>query len=128
MNTENLVKLQEYSDTKAGMYQISNYYADTAIHYNSAAGSNWVGKANELTIDDDSYLRNIGIKNSRTVVGNDNFLNRMSRLTTAVYAGEGVFTKNIRSENDKNERPVMRSLPIDIPKRNLGIDSRHLWR
>lgn len=134
--------LREIRQNKlAGKYQLANFY-DNSTPYSYTAGNNNItfnGGINPQNISDDSYLKNLQIKNNKTIKGNDNFLNRPTKPVNLISGFQVNETRRRKSCNDINDKDYYllgyrtNSAVIGIQNHinydtRTGIDSRHVKR
>lgn len=138
MNTEAILK--DIARSKGpGKYQTTNYYDKSASYSYNPGNNGYTSGINPMNVSDDTFLRNIHIKNNKTIKGNTNY---MQQTTSNVKNYEGNIiniTRESKSCNDvfqkdyfkmgfrTNEAVVDAQKHINFDTR-LGIDSRHVRR
>jgi len=138
MNTEAILK--EVRQSKGpGKYQTTNYY-DSLVPYSYDPGNNnGTYGINPRNIADDSFLRNLHIKNNKTIKGNYNYMYQKQSKVDDVKGHIVTDTRNNKSCNDVFEKDyfklgyrtnegvkdVQKHINFDT---RVGLDSRHSRR
>ncbi len=138
MNTDEILR-EERQSKKPGQYQITNYY-QSMVPYSYDPGNNkGTYGINPSNITDDSFLRNLHIKNNHTIKGNYNY---MSQKQPNVGNVKGHIVNDTRKNKSCNEvfekdyfklgyrtndgvKDVQNHINFDT---RIGIDSRHSKR
>lgn len=136
MNTNEILR-EEKQSRAPGSYQTANYYGTyTPYSYNPGNNGGTSG-LNPSKIADDSFLKNLHIKNSNTISKNNNFIYQKQDKIEYVDAHIINDTRNKKSCNDVNEMDYFKlgyrtndalkgaSNPASF---YIGIDSRHVKR
>jgi hypothetical protein len=138
MNTDAILK--DIARSKGpGKYQTTNYY-NTSVGYSYNPGNNgYTSGINPSNVSDDTFLRNINIKNNKTINGNTNYMQQQTakaqnyegnlvNITRDSKSCNNVFEKDYFNMGFRtNEAVVDAQKHINFDTR-LGIDSRHTRR
>jgi hypothetical protein len=138
MNTDEILKDIKRSKGP-GLYQTTNYYSPSVSYsYNPGNNGSTFG-LDASRIEDDTFLRNIHIKNNKTIRGNTNYMYRKNPVVEPVIGNLVNDTRETKSCNDTFEKDYFKmgyrtnagvldaQAHIDFDTR-LGIDSRHSRR
>lgn len=138
MNTDEILKEVRQSK-KPGQYQTTNYYKSD-IPYSYAPGNNkGTYGINPGNITEDSFLRNLHIRNNQTIKGNYNYMPQKQQNVENVKGHIVKDTRTNKSCNDvfekdyfklgyrtnKGVKDVQKHINFDT---RIGIDSRHSKR
>jgi hypothetical protein len=136
MNTNEILR-EEKQNKAPGTYQITNYYSTyTPYSYNPGNNNGTLG-LNPNKISDDSFLKNLQIKNNKTIKGNNNYIYQKQDKIDYVDAHIINDTRNKKSCNDINEMDYFKlgyrtndalKNAKNMASFYIGIDSRHSKR
>lgn len=136
MNTQEIIK--EVRKSKGpGIYRTTSYYNSTVPYSYNPGNNNGTSGMNPSFVSDDSFLKNLHIKNNQTIKGNNNFF---STNPVKIKNIEGHFinnTRSLKSCNDVNEKDYfnlgfrtnnsIKKVHVNFETR-VGVDSRHIKR
>lgn len=138
MNTKEI--LREVRQSKGpGQYQTTNYYNSLVPYSYEPGNTNGTYGINPTNVADDSFLRNLHIKNNNTIKGNYNYMPQKQNKIDDVKGHLVNDTRDNKSCNDVFEKDyfklgyrtndgvknVQKHINFDT---RVGIDSRHSRR
>ena len=138
MNTEEILR-EERQSKRAGQYQTTNYYNPVVPYSYDPGNMKGTYGINPSNVTDDSFLKNLHIKNNKTIKGTYNYMYQNQPKIENVQGHMVNVTRKHKSCNNVFEKDYFRlgymtndgvkdaQKHINFDTR-VGIDSRHSKR